>query len=134
MPFIQVHSTRAGTAQIRRNLGFALAELYGSHMMTDRRIVNVGFTHYGTDELARYDADDGAPREMTIVTCAIRSGRTAETVEALGRAITAACSEALGIDEARIAVYVTEHAAHEIYRDGGRAPAWSAAEAATPLA
>jgi hypothetical protein len=48
--------------------------------------------------------------------------------ERLGRAITVACSRELGVPEARIAVYLSEHAAFQIYRDGGRAPDWSPTE------
>jgi phenylpyruvate tautomerase PptA (4-oxalocrotonate tautomerase family) len=47
----------------------------------------------------------------------------------LGRAITSLCSRELGMPEARVAVYITEHAAHHIYGDGGRAPEWSPEEA-----
>jgi phenylpyruvate tautomerase PptA (4-oxalocrotonate tautomerase family) len=65
---------------------------------------------------------------MTIVTCDIRIGRSAEMQEQLGRAITIACSRELGVPDARIAVYLSEHAAHQIYRDGGRAPDWTPAE------
>ena len=96
-------------------------------MQTSHRIVNVGFVHYEDGDLARYDAAGDTAQEMTIVTCDIRAGRTAGMQEELGRAITAACAREIGIAEARIAVYITEHAATQIYRDGGRAPDWSAA-------
>jgi len=97
-------------------------------MQTNHRIVNVGFVRYAQDELVRYDADGDAPQEMTIVTCEIRTGRDPEMLEGLGRAITVACAREIGIPEARVAVYLSEHASHEIYRDGGRAPDWSPAE------
>jgi len=100
-------------------------------MQTSHRIVNGGFLHYGEGDLARYDAADDGAQEMTIVTCDIRVGRTAEMQEQLGRAITVACSRELGVPEARIAVYLSEHAGYQIYRDGGRAPDWSAAEGET---
>ncbi|HTW84678.1 MAG TPA: tautomerase family protein [Candidatus Sulfotelmatobacter sp.] len=128
MPFVQIHTSRPVGAQTRDALGRALAAAYGEHMRTTQRIVNVGFVHYAPGELVRYDADDGGSREMTIVTCAVRGGRTPAMLEALGRAITDACARELGIDAARVAVYLDEHPAHTIYRDGGVAPAWSAAE------
>ncbi len=129
MPFVQVHTSRAVDPEARRSLGLALAKIYGECMQTTHRIVNVGFVHYAEGDLARYDASGDDPREMTIVTCDVRAGRTPETQERLGRAITSACSKALGIPEARVAVYISEHAGHQIYRDGGRAPDCSAAEA-----
>jgi hypothetical protein len=114
----------------RRTLGLALAKAYGESMQTNPRIVNVGFVHYAEGDLVRYDAADDGAQEMTIVTCEIRAGRTAEMQEQFGREITARCSRALGVPEARIAVYLSEHAGFQIYRDGGRAPDWSAAEGA----
>jgi hypothetical protein len=116
------------TPVIRRTLGFALAQAYGEHMQTDQRIVNVGFIRYAEGDLVRYDAANNEPQGMTIVACEIRAGRSPDMLESLGRAITALCSRDLGIPEARVAVYITEHAAFQIYRDGGPAPDWSAAE------
>lgn len=128
MPFVQVHTSRPITPAIRRSLGFALAQAYGEHMQTDQRIVNVGFIRYAEGDLVRYDAANNEPQEMTIVACEVRSGRPPEMLESLGRTITALCAHELAIPEARVAVYITEHAAFQIYRDGGRAPDWSAAE------
>ena len=129
MPFVQIHTSREASGETRRRLGFALAQAYGDCMQTDHRIVNVAFTAYAPEDLVRYDAAGGGAQEMTIVTCDIRAGRPPEMQTNLGRTITAICSRELGIAEARIAVYLTEHAAVQIYRDGGTAPDWSAAEA-----
>ena len=128
VPFVQIHTSRLVTPAIRRSLGFALAQAYGDHMQTDQRIVNIGFVHYADADLVRFDAADNEPQEMTVVTCEVRAGRSPDMLESLGRVITAICSRDLGIPETRIAVYITEHAAFQIYRDGGRAPDWSAAE------
>jgi phenylpyruvate tautomerase PptA (4-oxalocrotonate tautomerase family) len=115
---------------VRRRLGVALAKAYGRHMQTSHRIVNVGFVRYDEGALARYDAANDEPQEMTVVTCEVRAGRTPEMQEQLGRAITAAVARELNVPELRVAVYISEHPAHQIYRDGGRAPEWSAAEGA----
>lgn len=128
MPFVHVHTSRVVSPAVRRALGLALAKAYAEHMQTQHRIVNVGFAQYAEGDLARFDAADDQAQEMTVVTCEIRVGRTAEMQEGLGRAITALCSRELGIPEARIAVYLSEHAPYQIYRDGGRAPEWSPAE------
>jgi phenylpyruvate tautomerase PptA (4-oxalocrotonate tautomerase family) len=130
MPFVQVHTSRHPSADVRRALGLELARAYGESMQTSHRIVNVGFVSYAENDLARYDAADDGARAMTIVTCDVRAGRSPELLEQLGRAITAACARALEVPPGRIAVYITEHAAHSIYRDGGRAPDWSADEGA----
>jgi phenylpyruvate tautomerase PptA (4-oxalocrotonate tautomerase family) len=129
MPFVQVHVAREVPADVRAKLGFALADIYGRCMRTDSRIVNVGFLRYPDGGLVRYDASDRTGVEMTIVTCDIRAGRTPEVQEQLGREFTAACARELGVAEARVAVYITEHDAQQIYRDGGRAPDWSPDEA-----
>jgi len=129
MPFIQVHTAGPVAPAVRRSLGSGLARLYGECMQTSHRIVNVGFAEYADGALARYDDSGDAPRAMTIVTCDVRTGRPPDTLERLGSAITELCSRELGVEEARVAVYITEHAAHHIYRDGGRAPDWSAEEA-----
>ena len=97
-------------------------------MSTDFRIVNVGFVAYGDGSPARYASAVGTVTEMLIVTCDVRSGRTPEVLERFGRAVTALCADAYGISKLQVAIYVTEHAAHEIYRDGARAPDWSASE------
>lgn len=129
MPFVQVHTAQPVSPAIRRALGSALARAYAECMQTSHRIVNVGFLQYAEGALARYDGSGDAPREMTVVTCDVRAGRPPEMHEQLGRAITVAVSRELGVPEARIAVYITEHAAHHIYRDGGPAPEWSPQEA-----
>lgn len=131
MPFLQIHTMRAMSPEAKHALGAALAAVYGEIMQTSARIVNVGFVAYAGGDLARYDAD-GAPREMAIVTCDVRGGRTPAQHESLGRTIAAQCAAALGLTEDRIAVYLTEHAGGQIYRDGGSAPAWSPAEASSP--
>ncbi|HMD02083.1 MAG TPA: hypothetical protein VKG44_03860 [Candidatus Baltobacteraceae bacterium] len=128
MPFVQVHTSRAVSAATRAKLGLALAKTYGESMQTNHRIVNVGFVHYAQGDLARYDSSADGAREMTIVTCEIRAGRAPALLEQLGREITALCARELGVPAARIAVYINEYAGHQIYRDGGRAPDWSATE------
>lgn len=129
MPFLQIHTTRTISPDARHALGAALAAAYGDVMQTSARIVNVGFVAYAPGDLARYDAAGDEPREMAVVTCDVRDGRTPAQHESLGRTVTALCAAALGLAEERIAVYLTEHASQQIYRDGGRAPAWSPAEA-----
>jgi hypothetical protein len=113
---------------VRRALGAGLAQAYGEYMQTTHRIVNVAFSLYEPDDVARYDAAGDAAQEMVVVICDVRAGRTPDAVEALGRAFTALCAEHLAIDPLRIAIYVNEHPAYQIYRDGGRAPEWSADE------
>src|ERR1700682_5595297 len=125
MPFLQVHTSRDVAPATKRALGKALAAAYGETMQTTRHIVNVGFVRYAEGDLARYDGPDDEPREMTVITCDGRDGRTPDRHESLGRALASACAQALGIAEARIAVYITEHPSYQIYRDGGRAPEWS---------
>ena len=132
MPFLQIHTARIVSAEAKRALGVALATAYGEIMQTSRLIVNVGFVAYGAGDLVRYDGSNGAPREMTIVSADVRAGRTPAQHETLGRALAAICAGALGVAEERVAVYLTEHAGAHIYRDGGRAPDWSAEEAAGP--
>ena len=129
MPFVAVHTSRSISPRARSTFGLAVARAYGQAMQTSHRIVNVGFLHYMDGDLARYDAAGDAAQEMTVVTCDVRAGRSALLQEELGRALTALCAEHLGIPAARVAVYLSEHAAHQIYRDGGRAPEWSPDEA-----
>jgi len=99
-------------------------------MQISHRIVNVGFVPYAQGSLVRYDGPGDSPQEMTVVTCEIRTGRPPEMLEAAGHAIMVACARELGIAEARVVVYFSEHAGRQIYRDGGRAPDWSPAERA----
>jgi phenylpyruvate tautomerase PptA (4-oxalocrotonate tautomerase family) len=132
VPFLQIHTSRAVSPEAKHALGAALAAAYGEIMQTSARIVNVGFVAYAAGELGRYDAAGDEPREMAVVTCDVRDGRTPAQHESLGRAVTALCAAALGLAEDRIAVYLTEHASAQIYRDGGRAPAWSPSETTAP--
>ncbi|MDQ6941534.1 MAG: hypothetical protein M3169_03355 [Candidatus Eremiobacteraeota bacterium] len=131
MPFLQIHTTRSMSPEAKHALGAALAAAYGEIMQTSARIVNVGFVAYADGDLGRYDGPGAEPREMSIVTCDVRDGRTPAQHESLGRTIVALCAVALRVGEERIAVYLTEHASQQIYRDGGRAPAWSPAEASS---
>jgi len=130
MPFVQIHTSRAAAPAVRHQLGLALANAYAENMQISPEIVNVGFLPYADNDLVRYDGPGNAPQEMTVVTCEIRTGRPPEMLEATGRAIMAACARELGIAEARVVVYFSEHAGRQIYRDGGRAPDWSPAERA----
>lgn len=77
----------------------------------------------------RFDAAAGSAQEMTIVTCDVRSGRSPEMIEELVREISTIMSRELDVSEARIAIYVTEHATSQFFRDGSRAPDWSPSEA-----
>ena len=129
MPFVQVHTSRSISSDAKHALGAALAAAYGDIMQTGARIVNVGFVAYAAGDLGRFDAAGDELREMAVITCDVRDGRTPAQHESLGRTITALCAAALGLGEDRIAVYLTEHASSQIYRDGGRAPTWSPAEA-----
>ena len=97
MPFVQIHTSRVLAPEKRRAFGLVVARLYGSCMATDKNIVNVSFAHYDADDIARYDADGDTAHEMTIVTCDIRAGRSVDVQEELGRRLTAACVEHLGI-------------------------------------
>jgi phenylpyruvate tautomerase PptA (4-oxalocrotonate tautomerase family) len=128
VPFVHVHTSRRPELAKRREFGAKLAKAYGEHMETTHRIVNVAFSFYNLGDIARYDAAGDAAHEMTVVMCAIRAGRAPDAIEALGRAFTSLCAEYLLIDPLRVAVYVNEHPAYQIYRDGGRAPDWSADE------
>jgi phenylpyruvate tautomerase PptA (4-oxalocrotonate tautomerase family) len=132
VPFLQVHTTRDIAPEAKHALGSALATAYGDVMQTSARIVNVAFVKYAAGDLVRYDAA-GDAHEMAIVTCDVRDGRTPAQHESLGRTVTALCGAALGLPEDRIAVYLTEHPSHRIYRDGGRAPAWTPAEGTPTL-
>jgi phenylpyruvate tautomerase PptA (4-oxalocrotonate tautomerase family) len=132
MPFLQIHTTRSMSPEAKHALGAALAAAYGEIMQTSARIVNVGFVAYADGDIGRYDGSGAEPREMAIVTCDVRDGRTPAQHESLGRTIVALCAAALGMTEDRVAVYLTEHASRHIYRDGGRAPEWSPAEATSP--
>jgi phenylpyruvate tautomerase PptA (4-oxalocrotonate tautomerase family) len=131
VPFLQVHTARPVSPEAKHALGIALARAYADAMETSHRIVNVGFVDYPDGGLVRYDASNDGRQEMTIVTCHVRAGRTPAQQESLGRALTELCARALRVPEVRIAVYISEHAGYQIYRDGGRAPDWSPAEAAT---
>jgi len=131
VPFLQIHTARHVSSESKHALGLALACAYADAMETSHRIVNVGFLEYPEGDLVRYDASNDGRQGMTIVTCHVRAGRTPAQQESLGRAVTELCARALGVPEARIAVYVTEHAGYQIYRDGSRAPDWSPAEAAS---
>jgi phenylpyruvate tautomerase PptA (4-oxalocrotonate tautomerase family) len=127
MPFVQIHTAREISADKIARAGVALANAYARCMQTNSRIVNVGFSRYEAGSLARFDAE-GGPKEMLILTCDVRRGRSPDILEAFGKELTALCAREFGIGEAQVAVYITEHDTHEIYRDGGRAPHWSEAE------
>ena len=129
MPFLQLHTTHDLTPGTRAALGFALADAYATTMQTDRRIVTVGIVRYAEGDLVRYGTADRSAHGMTVVTCDGRTGRDDQTLESLGREITNLISQHLGVDPLRVAVYVTEHPSHQIYRDGGPAPSWSPSEA-----
>lgn len=130
MPFVTVHTSHRPATAVRLALGAGLAKAYGEHMQTTHRIVNVAFSFYEPGDVARYDAAGDAANDMTVVTCHVRAGRAPDALEALGRAFTALCADHLAIDPLRVAIYVSEHSAYQIYRDGGRAPEWSADERA----
>ena len=64
------------------------------------------------------------PRPVVVVHADIRRGRPAEQRERLARALTALLTERLGVED--VVLYVTEHDATEIFRDGRFTDDWQA--------
>ncbi len=90
-------------------------------------MVNVGFRELGPDNLFR--CGDGGPRPAMVVMCDIRRGRPADQRLRLAEGLRAICESELGFGAPQIVVESTQHAADEMYRDGGWGREWSPTEA-----
>ena len=132
MPYIHIDCERLPPAEAKRDLALALGHRYAREMQIDARIVNIAFRELGAGNIVRLDGIDETPQPITIVNCDVRRGRTSDQRTALGHALATECARALGTTEARVIVYITEHDASEIYRDGGAAPPWTSG-AAVPV-
>ena len=124
MPYIHIDCETAPYGNAKRELALAVGHIYAREMQIDARIVNIAFRELGSGNIVRLDGESDSPRPITIVSCDVRRGRTSDQRTALGRALAAACARALGTTDDRVIVYITEHEASEIYRDGGAAPEW----------
>ncbi len=80
-------------------------------------MVNVGFRELGPDNLFR--CGDGEPGPGIVVMCDIRRGRPAEQRLRLAEGIRQICSNELGFGPNQVVIQFTQHAADEMYRDGG---------------
>ena len=133
MPYLHFDLPGRYPADVKRALAARLGALYAEIMETTPRIVKVGFRELGEDSLFRCgapddDSPDGGVEPVVVGQCDIRRGRPVEQRARLAAAITAACADALGVDPAAIELEFTQHSGDEMYRRGGFAQDWTAAE------
>ncbi len=117
MPYLQLDLPEHYDAATKRKLAARLGTLYADVMQTRRSMVNVGFRELGPDNL--YRCGDGEPGPGMVVMCDIRRGRPAEQRLRLAEGIRAICEAELGFGPNQVVVQFTQHAADEMYRDGG---------------
>lgn len=128
MPYVQLDLPARFEADTKRRVAMRIGALYAEVMQTRRRMVNVGFRELGPDNLFR--CGDGEPEPGLVVMCDIRRGRPADQRLRLAEGIRDICGEELGFGPSQIVVQFSQHAADEMYRDGGWGREWSAAEGA----
>ena len=128
MPYLQFDLPGAYPTATKRALAARLAALYAEVMQTTPEMVNVGFRELGPGNLWRCFA--GTPEPVAVIHCEVRRGRPAAQRLRLAEALVAAAVETFGLRPEHIAIEFTQHAADEMYRDGGWGREWSADEAA----
>lgn len=130
MPYLHFDLPARYPAATKRALAARLGALYAEIMETSPRIVKVGFRELGAENLFRCGGPDGGVEPVVVGQCDIRRGRPVEQRAALAAAIVAACADALGVAPDAIELEFTQHAGDEMYRRGGFAQDWTAAESA----
>ena len=130
MPYLQLDLPARYAPDVKRRVAGRLGALYAEVMQTRRSMVNVGFRELGEDNL--YRCGDGEPVAGLVVMCDVRRGRPADQRRRLAEGILAICADELGVRADAAVVQFTQHAADEMYRDGGWGREWSVAEAAPP--
>ena len=128
MPYLQLDLPERYEPATKRRVAARLGALYAEVMQTRRSMVNVGFRELGPDNL--YRCGDGEPGPGMVVMCDIRRGRPADQRLRLAEGIREVCVEELGFAPSQVVVQFTQHAADEMYRDGGWGREWGADEAA----
>ena len=127
MPYLQLDLPGRYEAAVKRRVAGRLGALYADVMQTRTSMVNVGFRELGPDNL--YRCGDGELGPGVVVMCDVRRGRPAEQRLRLAEGIRAVCAEELGFGPNQVVVQFTQHAADEMYRDGGWGREWSSDEA-----
>lgn len=126
MPYVQLDLPGRFEADTKRRVAARIGALYAEVMQTRRSMVNVGFRELGPDNLFR--CGDGEPQPGLVLMCDIRRGRPADQRLRLAEGIRDICGAELGFGANQVVVQFSQHAADEMYRDGGWGREWSAAE------
>ena len=126
MPFLQLDVPGALTIVRRRHIAEAIGACYADTMQTQRRIPSVVVR---CNDAGPWRWENGALREVAVLMCDVRRGRSAEQREAAMRALATLIARELQLDVLRVVVEFTQHDHDEMFRYGRLADAWSVDEA-----
>lgn len=129
MPYLQLDTPFACSADDKRRLAKRLGEIYARQMQADIDRVTVAIRHLGEDGIWR--CGHGEPRPAGLLMCDIRQGRSARQRADLAERLLAACRDILGFRDDNLNLEFTQHAGDEMYHPllGGLSDDWRPEEA-----
>ncbi len=126
MPFLQLDVPGPLPLAARRRIAEALGACYAETMQTQRHIPSITVRE---NDGGPWRWENGELREVAVLMCDVRRGRTSEHRESAMRALATLVAHELGLELDRVVVEFTQHDHHEMFRYGRIAEAWTAAEA-----
>lgn len=125
MPYLQLDVSGPYPASVKQRLSERLCATYARVMNADVHRITVAIRELGEGGLWRIV--DGEPAPVSMLTCDVRRGRSAEQRLEVAEALCRDCVEVLGLRADRLNVAFTQHAGDEMYHPalGGYSPEWS---------
>lgn len=124
MPYLQLDVSVSVTPAQKKLLAQKLTLTYADAMQADLRRINVAIRELGPAGVWRHV--NGELREVSVLMCDIRRGRTAEVRMEAAKRLVQDCADVLGHDPSCLTVEFTQHAGDEMYHPalGGYSPEW----------
>ena len=126
MPFLQLDVPWPVAIADRRRIAAAIGACYAETMQTRRSIPAVAVR---CNDGGPWRWEDGELREVAVLMCDVRRGRTAEQRERAAHTLATLVAGELDVDLLRVVVEFTQHDHDEMFRYGRMAEAWTVAEA-----
>lgn len=128
MPYLQLDTPFAHSADEKKRLAKRLGEIFSSRMSCDANRITVAIRELGEGNLWRCGDDE--PRPAALLMCDIRRGRPAGQRAELARALVEACKDIVGLRDDNLNIEFTQHDGDEMYHTmyGGLSEDWVAGE------
>lgn len=132
MPYLQLDTPFACSADDKRRLAKRLGDIYARQMQADINRVTIAIRELGEGDVWR--CGTGEPRPAGLLMCDIRRGRSAQQRAELAELLLEACRDALSFRDDNLNVEFTQHSGDEMFHPllGGLSDDWQLDEEPAP--